>query len=109
MATADYVLAGNPTITYQPNEGSDTPITALIGAVHHSYQDEHDGKYIVYSAVFTISSAANTGIVNPNIMDMLIDASGLQWGIGNIESDDISGLHTLICERKLLITRYRNS
>jgi hypothetical protein len=107
MSTADYVLAGNPTITYQPNEGSDTPITALIGAIHHHYADEHEGKYVMYSALFTISSAPNTGITNPNIMDMLTDATGLQWGINNIDSDDLSGLHTLSCERKLLITRNR--
>ena len=107
MTTADYILAGNPSITYQPAESTEKTILAIGGAVHQRLEQENDGDYNVYSTVFTIASNSTTGIAQPTISDTLLSA-GFRWGVIGIESDDYSGLHTLMCERKTLITRHRN-
>ena len=104
MTTADYILKGSPTISYQAAESA-TPvsITALAGMVHQRQENE----YVVYSTLFSITDTDATGVSNPTISDTLIDNNGITWGVVGIETDDWSGLHTLMCERKALITRHR--
>ena len=107
MTTADYILAGNPTITYQPAETADKTLLAIGGAIHQRLEQDDEADYNIYSTVFTIAKNYTTGIQQPTISDTLIDSAGMAWGVIGIETDDLSGLHTLMCERKTLITRHR--